>query len=94
MSDDTTEEGVIQTAAGELDTAQNQTAAESYRASIEGWRRIAGTSVGFAVFLDLAFLTAGWLLYADTTGWTSITGILVIAVGLLGLAEKTLRRAV
>lgn len=93
MTDDTTEDSLIESAAGEIDTAQKQTTTESFRASLHGWRRTAGTSLGFAVFLDLMFLLAALaVVNAFDSTVASVGAGLLAVVGVVGLLEKTYRR--
>lgn len=86
MSKDTLKETVA-----EIATVQNRGFLQSTKDSIQGWREIAGTTAGFAIFIDLMFVLLGYIgwIQAGPLHWV---GAIAIAIGVLGLLEKTGRR--
>lgn len=86
MSDDADEWGE------QILRARDMGAVESAKVSLANWRDSAGLTLGFAVFVDLMFLMAGWWLVSNTTGAGVGLGAFALLAGIVGLLEKGWRR--
>lgn len=77
----------------ELLRSRGQSASENARQSVAGWRDIAGSSLGFAVFIDLLTMGAGgYLALSVDASALQLLGVLFVAIGIVGIVEKLIRR--